>query len=211
MLISQDLEKIAAALPTMYIPTPDDQDVMLVPTPASVAKTGIIPEGFSIDLALDPDTVLAAYSTVQFPQEKIESLKAILNGPDNVKIVPTSIYENKRAVTLAALEKIKQDPDLKHLIGGQSPQALQQQIGQITGTGTPPRIPTPSPPPTRPSTPSDDEEEKKKDKSVTLKYSRNNKSTSSKQPGRMIRLYEKSRRFYTRLKRALQSRKELLC
>ena len=48
MLISQDLEKIAAASPTMYIETPDDQGVMLVPTPASVAKTGIIPEGFSI-------------------------------------------------------------------------------------------------------------------------------------------------------------------
>jgi len=133
MLISQDLEKIAAASPTMYIGTPDDQGVMLVPTPASVAKTGIIPEGFSIDLALDPDTVLAAYSTVRFPQETIEALKAIMNSPDNVKIVPTSIYENKREVTLEALEKIKRDPNLKHLIGGLSAQNLHETVQEICG------------------------------------------------------------------------------
>ena len=132
MLISQDLEKIAAASPTMYIGTPDDQDVMLIPTPASVAKTGIIPEGFSIGtssyiscrfigimtccirLGLGPRhcprclfygvCFISLHPIVpskidvgvcsRFPQETIETFKAIMNGPDNVIIVPTSIYEN---------------------------------------------------------------------------------------------------------------------
>jgi hypothetical protein len=133
MLISQDLEKIAAASPTMYIGTPDHQGVMLVPTPASVAMTGIIPEGFSIGmsschischficimtccirLGLGPrhcprclfygicfiSLHLIVPSKIdvgvcsRFPQETIEALKAIMNSPDNVKIVPTSIYEN---------------------------------------------------------------------------------------------------------------------
>jgi hypothetical protein len=68
------------------------------------------------------------------PPETIEVLKAILNRPDNVKIDPASIYENvcsflfilyivhvqllqKQEVMLAAPKKIKQDLNLKHLVG----------------------------------------------------------------------------------------------
>ena len=48
--ISPDLQKIAAALPTMYALSQETNSLEFVPTPMKVKETGIIPAGFSVGM-----------------------------------------------------------------------------------------------------------------------------------------------------------------
>lgn len=134
MFMTLDAEKAATSLPTMFVLSPDEEDVMEVPVPVSVAETGKIPDGFSVGMAHsicdlshnDGCIRLARGSThghrwtgckrhhnhrvcIQFPlycpikklrlvwshlsPELFEEIKGILNSPDNVRIVPTCVYE----------------------------------------------------------------------------------------------------------------------
>ena len=58
MFISPDAsEKAATSLPTMFVMSPDGEDIMEVPVPAIVAGTGKIPEGLSVGMSHSMSTL----------------------------------------------------------------------------------------------------------------------------------------------------------
>jgi len=69
------------------------------PMPESVKATGEIPEGYALDHVLDPATVVSALTEAnltsmdQVPYETIAKVKGIINGADNVNIVPIHVVE----------------------------------------------------------------------------------------------------------------------
>ncbi|KIM35507.1 hypothetical protein M413DRAFT_32450 [Hebeloma cylindrosporum] len=102
--ISADYIKIAATQSTMFNATENGEGVEEVPAPASVRETGTIPDGFSVDFVLDPSTVVASLkkqeiTTVeQLPVGALEELRDAINSPENLRIIPTSIHLQKRAL-----------------------------------------------------------------------------------------------------------------
>ncbi|KAF8903328.1 hypothetical protein CPB84DRAFT_1774576 [Gymnopilus junonius] len=102
--ISSDHVKVAAANPTMVKLSADGEGIEDVPVPASIKETGILPDGYSVDFILDPIVVIKALAkqditTVeQLSDSLLDDLKEKLNSPENLKIVPTSIYEEKLAI-----------------------------------------------------------------------------------------------------------------
>ncbi|KAF8057027.1 hypothetical protein FPV67DRAFT_1456560 [Lyophyllum atratum] len=101
---------IAAAESKMFEFSKNGQGVIEVPVPAVVRATGRIPEGYSVDFILDPITVVSALAKKgvttedQLFPELVDGIKAQVNAPRNLNIVPTSLYEQKLATVLAAHE-----------------------------------------------------------------------------------------------------------
>lgn len=110
---------IATALKqkTMYELEEDGEGVKEVPIPKSVKKGGVIPEGYSVDFIVDPLTIvnsLAKQGLVtegQLSEELLKDLKEPINASDNLKIVPTSVYEAKLAALEESLENDEDDDD----------------------------------------------------------------------------------------------------
>ncbi|TFK35326.1 hypothetical protein BDQ12DRAFT_726075 [Crucibulum laeve] len=109
--ISPDHARIAAAQSTMWILSKDGQSTMEAPVPESVRETGIIPAGYSVDFILDPATVVKSLAeqgitTVdQLPEGQLDQLIAAINAEKNLSIIPTSVYEAKRALTEQTLSE----------------------------------------------------------------------------------------------------------
>ncbi|KAF8062493.1 hypothetical protein FPV67DRAFT_274889 [Lyophyllum atratum] len=108
--IAANYTAIAAAESKMFEFSKDGEGVKEVPVPAVVRATGRIPEGFSVDFILDPITVVSALAKKgvttedQLFPELVDGIKAQVNAPRNLNIVPTSLYEQKLATVLAAHE-----------------------------------------------------------------------------------------------------------
>lgn len=87
-----------------------DEDVEQVPIPESFRKFGV-PRGYSVDFALDPALLVAflakrgIVNEDQIPHDLLRDLKDTNNATENLKIVPTCVYEDKRARVDAALER----------------------------------------------------------------------------------------------------------
>ncbi|PPR06392.1 hypothetical protein CVT26_004653 [Gymnopilus dilepis] len=100
--ISPDYVKIATTKSTMFTTSPEG--VVEVPLLDSIKETGNIPQGYSIDFVLDPSRVVRLLAkqkitTVeQIPPAALEELKETINAPENLNIIPTSIYEMKQAI-----------------------------------------------------------------------------------------------------------------
>ncbi|THU85458.1 hypothetical protein K435DRAFT_783317 [Dendrothele bispora CBS 962.96] len=86
-----------------------------VPMPESVKEMGQLPEGYSIDFVMDPVTVLgtllkAGISTIgQCPEEVLENMRQILNSPENLNVIPTSICEMKRELFTATIDVLNSE------------------------------------------------------------------------------------------------------
>ncbi|KIK01694.1 hypothetical protein K443DRAFT_678236 [Laccaria amethystina LaAM-08-1] len=110
---------IATALSqkTMYKLADGGEGVKEVPITKSVKKAGVIPQGYSVDFIVDPATIvksLAKQGLVtegQLSEELLNDLKEPINSSDNLKIVPTSVYEAKLAALEASLENDDDDDD----------------------------------------------------------------------------------------------------
>ncbi|EDR03080.1 uncharacterized protein LACBIDRAFT_295337 [Laccaria bicolor S238N-H82] len=87
-----------------------DEDVEQVPIPESFRKFGV-PRGYSVDFALDPALLVAflakrgIVNEDQIPHDLLRDLKDTNNATENLKIVPTCVYDDKRARVDAALER----------------------------------------------------------------------------------------------------------
>jgi hypothetical protein len=110
LFISPDVEKVASNLPTMVVFRADGRGVEEVPVPASVKESGVIPEGFCVEMMFDPHTAVVALAkrgitdTSQLEQEMLEEMIAVINTQENMRIVPKAIYDNKLAMTVQALQ-----------------------------------------------------------------------------------------------------------
>lgn len=110
---------IATALSqeTMYELAEDGEGVKEVPIPESVRKGGVIPEGYSVDFILDPATIVMSlakqglFTEGQLTEELLKDLKEPINASDNLKIVPTGVYEAKLAALIASLENDDDDDE----------------------------------------------------------------------------------------------------
>jgi len=110
--VAENRATIAAAQSMMVEVSEDVQGVKEI-VPVDVRMTGHIPEGYSVDFVLDPSTIVSSLAKQgittedQLTKELIDELKATINAPGNLKIVPTSLYEQKLAAVEAAHEANK--------------------------------------------------------------------------------------------------------
>jgi len=106
--IAANHASVAAAKSTMF-EVSEDGDLKET-IPVDVRKTGLIPDGYSVDFVLDPATVVSSLAKQgittedQLTKELIDEVKARINAPENLRIVPTFIYEDKLKAVLAANE-----------------------------------------------------------------------------------------------------------
>ncbi|THU79256.1 hypothetical protein K435DRAFT_30235 [Dendrothele bispora CBS 962.96] len=100
--ISTMTTELATNLPVMFVLSDGPEGMSRVPTPSSVRDSGKIPEGYTIDFTLDPQRIIASLrkagvTTIgQCPEDTLYEIRAIINSPQNLSIVPTSIYEARR-------------------------------------------------------------------------------------------------------------------
>ncbi|KIJ32131.1 hypothetical protein M422DRAFT_266065 [Sphaerobolus stellatus SS14] len=107
-LIYPDYERIGATRADFMYELDGDG---LKAVPQSIRESGKLPEGYTIDLVLDPATAIKALENVRKDdgtlaledQDLMEDVREILNAPSNLCIVPISIYEEKLQLTLASL------------------------------------------------------------------------------------------------------------
>ncbi|KDR77149.1 hypothetical protein GALMADRAFT_246377 [Galerina marginata CBS 339.88] len=105
-----DLLKIATSKPTMTILKDDDGNIEEVPIPESFKNSDVVPEGYAIDHIFDPSVLLHSLSSQnittvdQLSDDMLKEFKGIMNNPENVMLIPRSIYEeieteNRRRIT----------------------------------------------------------------------------------------------------------------
>ncbi|KAK7442225.1 hypothetical protein VKT23_016196 [Stygiomarasmius scandens] len=100
--ISSMTLELATNLPVMYVLSEGQEGMSKIPTPSSVRENGKLPDGYTIDFTLDPQRIIASLhkagvSTIgQCPEDTLYEIRAIINSPQNLSIVPTSVYEARR-------------------------------------------------------------------------------------------------------------------
>ncbi|PPQ66530.1 hypothetical protein CVT26_009503 [Gymnopilus dilepis] len=100
--ISPDHVKVALTSTTMFELGADGESVEEVPIPPSIKETGVLPSGYSVVVGA---LAKQGITTVeQLPENMLEELKEQINAPNNLSIVPTTVYEQKRKLTEQASE-----------------------------------------------------------------------------------------------------------
>ncbi|KAJ2927908.1 hypothetical protein H1R20_g2583, partial [Candolleomyces eurysporus] len=92
----------------------EDGSIEHIDVPEIIRKTGIIPDGFSVDLIFDP--IILAESLVerglryesQLPPEMLQSLKDRIMHDENLCIVPTGIQQHKLELLAASIYDMKE-------------------------------------------------------------------------------------------------------
>ncbi|GAW07486.1 protein [Lentinula edodes] len=73
-----------------------------VPMADNIKESGVIPAGYSIDFVVSPERIISVLNQVgiktirQLPEETYYEMRATINDPSNLSIIPTRIYELKR-------------------------------------------------------------------------------------------------------------------
>ncbi|KAF5367767.1 hypothetical protein D9758_009829 [Tetrapyrgos nigripes] len=122
---------LATNLPVMYVLNDGAEGLSKVPTPTSIRDSGKIPEGYTIDFTLDPSRIIASLRTAgvttigQCPEDTLYEIRAMVNSPQNLSIVPTSVYEARRR------------REFEQMLGESSSSAPQQQQQQKSSSSQP--------------------------------------------------------------------------
>ncbi|KIK63794.1 hypothetical protein GYMLUDRAFT_259476 [Collybiopsis luxurians FD-317 M1] len=115
-LVHPDHVKMATEKDTMFVYAEPSGNVELkeVPIPDQIKESGVIPEGYTVDFIASPERVIfalerAGVTTIeQLPEETFHEIRATLNQPSNLSIVPTPIYQLKRAAEEKSHHEIQQ-------------------------------------------------------------------------------------------------------
>ncbi|KAJ3737426.1 hypothetical protein DFJ43DRAFT_1149275 [Lentinula guzmanii] len=95
-----DHVKVALDKGTMFV-FAEASDLKEVPLADSIKESGVIPPGYSIDFIISPERIISVLNQVgiktigQLPEETYHEMRATINNPSNLSIIPTSVYEIK--------------------------------------------------------------------------------------------------------------------
>ncbi|KAJ3788764.1 hypothetical protein GGU10DRAFT_345297, partial [Lentinula aff. detonsa] len=95
-----DHVKVALDKGTMFV-FAEASDLKEVPLTDSIKESGVIPSGYSIDFIVSPERIISVLNQVgiktigQLPEETYHEMRATINNPSNLSIIPTSVYEIK--------------------------------------------------------------------------------------------------------------------
>ncbi|RXW21792.1 hypothetical protein EST38_g4067 [Candolleomyces aberdarensis] len=92
----------------------EDGSIEHIDVPGIIRKTGIIPDGFSVDLIFDP--IILAESLVerglrfesQLPPEMLQGLKDRIMDVENLCIVPAAIQQQKLELFASSMQDMKE-------------------------------------------------------------------------------------------------------
>ncbi|KAJ4480427.1 hypothetical protein C8J55DRAFT_512726 [Lentinula edodes] len=99
--VHPDHVKIALDKGTMFV-FAEASDLKEVPMADNIKESGVIPAGYSIDFVVSPERIISVLNQVgiktirQLPEETYYEMRATVNDPSNLSIIPTRIYELKR-------------------------------------------------------------------------------------------------------------------
>ncbi|KAJ3922177.1 hypothetical protein F5877DRAFT_75533 [Lentinula edodes] len=99
--VHPDHVKIALDKGTMFV-FAEASDLKEVPMADNIKESGVIPAGYSIDFVVSPERIISVLNQVgiktirQLPEETYYEMRATINDPSNLSIIPTRIYELKR-------------------------------------------------------------------------------------------------------------------
>ncbi|KAF5341221.1 hypothetical protein D9611_005920 [Ephemerocybe angulata] len=97
----EDLEYAGATRAEQMVITGEDGENQYLPVPSSIRKSGIVPDGYAVDLIMDPLILVASLKKSgvkyesQLPAELLQNLKDTIMSANNMCIVPISIWEGK--------------------------------------------------------------------------------------------------------------------
>ncbi|KAJ3998074.1 hypothetical protein F5050DRAFT_1710831 [Lentinula boryana] len=102
--VMPDHVKVALDKGTMFV-SAEASDLKEVPLADSIKESGVIPSGYSIDFIVSPERIISVLNQVgiktigkgarQLPEETYHEMRATINNPSNLSIIPTSVYETK--------------------------------------------------------------------------------------------------------------------
>ncbi|KAJ3757713.1 hypothetical protein EV360DRAFT_45496, partial [Lentinula raphanica] len=90
--------KIAMSKGTMFV-FAEESDLKEIPMDDSIKDSGTIPPGYSIDFIVSPERIISVLKKMgittigQLPEDTYDEMRATINNPSNLSIIPTSIYE----------------------------------------------------------------------------------------------------------------------
>ncbi|KAF6743723.1 hypothetical protein DFP72DRAFT_1079612 [Ephemerocybe angulata] len=97
----EDLEYAGATRAERMVITDENGENQYLPVPSSIRKSGIVPDGYAVDLIMDPLILVASlrksgvkYES-QLPGDLLQNLKGTIMAANNLCIVPISIWEGK--------------------------------------------------------------------------------------------------------------------
>ncbi|KAJ3975444.1 hypothetical protein EV361DRAFT_1009002 [Lentinula raphanica] len=99
--IHPEHEKIAMSKGTMFV-FAEESDLKEIPMDDSIKDSGTIPPGYSIDFIVSPERIISVLKKMgittigQLPEDTYDEMRATINNPSNLSIIPTSVYEFKR-------------------------------------------------------------------------------------------------------------------
>ncbi|KAJ2911641.1 hypothetical protein MD484_g8776, partial [Candolleomyces efflorescens] len=87
----------------------DAGELMDVPVPQEYVQRGVLPPGYAVDFLFDPEEVVAKLTNAgatymeQVPPHVFQKMSDVVNGAENLKIVPQWLYDQKRSLTSNAV------------------------------------------------------------------------------------------------------------
>ncbi|PPR07133.1 hypothetical protein CVT24_010483 [Panaeolus cyanescens] len=95
-----------------YMFVPNNQgELIKTPVPPYVRETGILPDGYGVEFLMDPYTVVVAFAEQdvtdirQLSVQTIEAIRSKVCRPDNVRIVPKRLADQKLKILVQMIDE----------------------------------------------------------------------------------------------------------